>query len=116
MAKLELKSVHKSFQSLEVIHGIDQVIELFPSGGGGYLVASKLLGRRVGVVSGCALLVDYVLTVTTSIAAAGACRPAMQRAIVVLPLPDSPTRATHSPAEIENETSRTTNPLVARPG
>jgi amino acid transporter len=47
------------------------IIEEFPSGGGGYLVASKLLGPRVGVVSGCALLVDYVLTVTTSIAAAG---------------------------------------------
>lgn len=47
------------------------IIEEFPSGGGGYLVASKLLGNRVGVVSGCALLVDYVLTVTVSIAAAG---------------------------------------------
>ncbi len=47
------------------------IIEVFPSGGGGYLVASKLLGRRVGVVSGCALLVDYVLTITVSIAAAG---------------------------------------------
>ncbi len=48
------------------------IIEEFPSGGGGYLVASKLLGPRVGVVSGCALLVDYVLTITTSVAAAGA--------------------------------------------
>jgi len=47
------------------------IIEEFPSGGGGYLVASKLLGNRVGVVSGCALLVDYVLTITVSIAAAG---------------------------------------------
>jgi amino acid transporter len=47
------------------------IIEEFPSGGGGYLVASKLLGPRIGVVSGCALLVDYVLTITTSIAAAG---------------------------------------------
>ncbi len=47
------------------------IIEEFPSGGGGYLVASKLLGRRTGVVAGCALLVDYVLTITTSIAAAG---------------------------------------------
>ena len=45
-----------------------QIIELFPGGGGGYLVASKLLGRRVGVVSGCALLVDYVLTIAISIA------------------------------------------------
>jgi amino acid transporter len=48
-----------------------RIIEEFPSGGGGYVVASKLLGPRIGVVSGCALLVDYVLTITTSIAAAG---------------------------------------------
>ena len=47
------------------------IIEEFPSGGGGYVVASKLLGPRAGVVSGAALLVDYVLTVTISIAAAG---------------------------------------------
>src|SRR5207244_13347477 len=40
------------------------VIQRFPGGGGGYLVATKLLGNRVGVVSGCALLVDYVLTIT----------------------------------------------------
>src|ERR1051326_1173605 len=44
------------------------LIEHFPGGGGGYLVATKLLGNRVGVVSGCALLVDYVLTITISIA------------------------------------------------
>lgn len=47
------------------------IIEAFPSGGGGYLVASKLLGKPVGVVSGCALVVDYVLTVAVSIAASG---------------------------------------------
>jgi amino acid transporter len=47
------------------------IIEEFPTGGGGYLVASKLLGRPVGVISGCALLVDYVMTITVSIAAAG---------------------------------------------
>jgi len=45
-----------------------QIIELFPSGGGGYLVASKLLSPAVGMVSGCALLIDYVLTITISIA------------------------------------------------
>ncbi|HTO76456.1 MAG TPA: amino acid transporter, partial [Thermoanaerobaculia bacterium] len=45
-----------------------KVIELFPGGGGGYLVATKLLGRRFGVVSGCALIVDYVLTISTSVA------------------------------------------------
>src|SRR6478609_5873792 len=45
-----------------------QIIELFPGGGGGYLVASKLLSPTAGAVSGCALLVDYVLTIAISIA------------------------------------------------
>ncbi|MCA1609743.1 MAG: APC family permease [Acidobacteria bacterium] len=44
------------------------LIEHFPGGGGGYLVATKLLGPRFGVVSGCALIVDYVLTITVSVA------------------------------------------------
>lgn len=48
-----------------------RIIEEFPAGGGGYVVASKLLGPAAGVVSGSALLVDYVLTITISIAAAG---------------------------------------------
>lgn len=48
-----------------------RIIEAFPHGGGGYVVATKLLGERMGVVSGCALLVDYMLTITVSIAAAG---------------------------------------------
>jgi amino acid transporter len=47
-----------------------RIIEVFPHGGGGYLVANKLLGERAGIVAGCALLVDYVLTITVSIAAA----------------------------------------------
>src|SRR5512137_1649643 len=47
------------------------IIEDFPHGGGGYLVATKLLGPRWGVLSGSALLIDYVLTITVSIAAAG---------------------------------------------
>lgn len=45
-----------------------QIIENFPSGGGGYLVASKLLGSTAGLVSGAALLVDYVLTIAISLA------------------------------------------------
>jgi amino acid transporter len=45
-----------------------QIIELFPTGGGGYLVASKLLSPTAGMVSGCALIIDYVLTITISIA------------------------------------------------
>jgi amino acid transporter len=47
------------------------IIEQFPHGGGGYVVATKLLGPSFGVVSGSALIVDYVLTITVSIAAAG---------------------------------------------
>ena len=46
-----------------------QTIELFPTGGGGYLVASKLLSPTLGMIGGCALLVDYVLTIAVSIAA-----------------------------------------------
>lgn len=48
-----------------------RIIEQFPTGGGGYVVASHLLGPRIGVVSGCALVVDYVLTITVSIAGSG---------------------------------------------
>ena len=47
------------------------IIEEFPGGGGGYVVASRFLGPRAGVVSGCALIVDYVLTITVSIAGGG---------------------------------------------
>ena len=46
----------------------NQVIELFPNGGGGYKVASSLLGSHAGLVSGSALIVDYVLTISISVA------------------------------------------------
>ena len=48
-----------------------KIIEHFPFGGGGYIVTSRLIGPRAGVVSGAALLIDYVLTCTTSVAAGG---------------------------------------------
>jgi amino acid transporter len=48
-----------------------RIIEDFPHGGGGYIVATHTLGKGAGVVSGSALLVDYVLTITVSIAACG---------------------------------------------
>jgi amino acid transporter len=51
-----------------ISYGYSHIIEQFPSGGGGYVVASRLLTPQVGVVSGSALLVDYVLTITISIA------------------------------------------------
>lgn len=47
------------------------IIEQFPTGGGGYVVASHLLSPKLGVVSGCALVVDYILTIAVSIASGG---------------------------------------------
>ena len=46
----------------------NQVIELFPNGGGGYKVATRLLGSYSGLVGGIALLIDYVLTIAISLA------------------------------------------------
>jgi amino acid transporter len=46
----------------------NQVIELFPTGGGGYRVATSLIGPRAGLVSGAGLIVDYVLTIAISVA------------------------------------------------
>ena len=47
----------------------NQVIELFPTGGGGYRVASILVGPYMGLVAGCALILDYMLTIAISVAA-----------------------------------------------
>ncbi len=60
-----------AFTVVLIASAYSRIIEQFPHGGGGYVVATKLLGPRAGVVSGSALLVDYVLTIATSIAAAG---------------------------------------------
>ncbi len=46
----------------------NQIIELFPSGGGGYRVATSLIGPYAGLTAGAALIVDYVLTIAISIA------------------------------------------------
>ena len=53
---------------LIIASSYSHIIELFPHGGGGYLVASKLLSPEMGVISGSALLIDYILTITISIA------------------------------------------------
>ncbi|HTP52394.1 MAG TPA: APC family permease [Anaeromyxobacteraceae bacterium] len=58
-----------AFTVFIISYAYSRIIEHFPFGGGGYVVATKLLGPRFGVVSGSALLVDYVLTISTSIAA-----------------------------------------------
>jgi amino acid transporter len=46
-----------------------QTIHTYPSGGGAYIVAKENLGVTPGLVAGASLLVDYVLTVSVSIAA-----------------------------------------------
>ena len=46
-----------------------QTIHAYPSGGGAYIVAKENLGQTPGLIAGASLLVDYVLTVSVSIAA-----------------------------------------------
>ena len=46
-----------------------QTIHAYPSGGGSYIVARENLGAVAGLVAAAALLVDYVLTVSVSVAA-----------------------------------------------
>ena len=45
-----------------------QTIFAYPNGGGAYIVARDNLGEAVAQVAGCALLIDYILTVSVSIA------------------------------------------------
>ena len=46
-----------------------QTIRAYPNGGGSYIVAKENLGQLAGLVAAAALLVDYVLTVSVSVAA-----------------------------------------------
>ena len=46
-----------------------QTIHAYPSGGGAYIVAKENLGTTPGLIAASALLVDYVLTVSVSVAA-----------------------------------------------
>src|SRR5262245_42362859 len=46
-----------------------QTIYAYPSGGGAFIVAKDNLGTLPGLVAGASLLVDYILTVSVSIAA-----------------------------------------------
>jgi len=54
-----------------ISYAYSRIIEYFPSGGGGYIVATHTLGEKSGLVSGSALLVDYMLTITVSIVSCG---------------------------------------------
>jgi amino acid transporter len=54
-----------------ISYAYSRIIEHFPHGGGGYIVATHTIGEKAGVISGCALLVDYMLTITVSLASCG---------------------------------------------
>ncbi|GCF11051.1 APC family permease [Dictyobacter arantiisoli] len=45
-----------------------QTIPAYPNGGGSYIVAKDNLGTNAGLVAAAALLIDYVLTVSVSVA------------------------------------------------
>src|SRR4030065_41224 len=57
-----------AFTVFIISYAYSRIIEHFPNGGGGYIVATHTIHENVGVVSGCALLVDYILTITVPIA------------------------------------------------
>lgn len=58
-----------AFTVFVISYAYSRIIEHFPGGGGGYIVATHTISERAGVVSGSALLIDYMLTITVSIAA-----------------------------------------------
>ncbi len=66
-----LLAVATAFTVVVISYAYSRIIEHFPHGGGGYIVASHTIGEGAGVVSGCALVVDYVLTITVSLASCG---------------------------------------------
>jgi amino acid transporter len=54
---------------LVIVISYRQTIRAYPSGGGSYIVARENLGTGPAVVAAAALLTDYVLTVSVSVAA-----------------------------------------------
>lgn len=63
-------AIATAFTVFVISFSYNQVIELFPNGGGGYKVANKLIHPLAGLVSGSALIIDYILTIAISVAAA----------------------------------------------
>ncbi len=53
-----------------VVLSYRQTVEAYPNGGGAYIVASTNLGRNPGLLAAASLMIDYVLTVSVSIASA----------------------------------------------
>jgi amino acid transporter len=60
-----------AFTVFVIAYAYSRIIEHFPQGGGGYIVSTKTISKGAGVVSGSALIVDYMLTITVSLVACG---------------------------------------------
>jgi len=60
-----------AFTVFVIAYAYTRIIEHFPSGGGGYVVSTHTISEGAGVISGCALLVDYMLTITVSLVSCG---------------------------------------------
>jgi amino acid transporter len=58
-----------AFLLVVVTISYQQTIDAYPGGGGAYTVAKENLGVTAGLVAGASLLIDYVLTVSVSVAA-----------------------------------------------
>jgi amino acid transporter len=63
-----------------------QTIAAYPSAGGAYVVSRDNFGPRWALVAGSALLIDYVLSVTSGVAALTTALPALQRFVLPLSL------------------------------
>jgi amino acid transporter len=64
-------AIATAFTVFIIAYAYSRIIERFPHGGGGYMVSTHTISTSAGVVSGSALLVDYILTITISLAACG---------------------------------------------
>ena len=60
-----------AFTVFVIAYAYSRIIEHFPQGGGGYIVSTKTISKSAGVVSGSALIVDYMLTITVSLVSCG---------------------------------------------
>lgn len=64
-------AIATAFTVFVIAYAYSRIIERFPNGGGGYMVSTHTISSGAGVISGSALLVDYILTITVSLAACG---------------------------------------------
>jgi amino acid transporter len=60
-----------AFTVVVISYAYSRIIEHFPHGGGGYIVSTHTISKSAGVISGCALLVDYMLTIAVSLVSCG---------------------------------------------